>query len=292
MHVIEDNTIPPINIEVAEIYGKDRVELFTNFLNNCDELGQYRYNNMIFIAMWFDSTISYQHMYYSKTKDGMIHNHYNDGYPTISIECSEKLVINYIKTKCFYDTYTSIDNDILNNIIAMYCKTFKYNEAIIFFEYKNFTEFKDNYKDNIEYLSVNLYCHTIYDYIKNKNKNSMKYYSFIYGFWKIDKIIIELVPINIINKLPSAINTLDLTWGDMFLLIVEKYFYLYNNMEDWFNTHHDNLFKNNFYTFDVNSYLKTLGYNIKHISNFKHINMRERDGIFRLISNDAGRRIE
>jgi len=298
--VIEDNNIQSIDLDNVNIninisnnnintISNTRTDLFNNFLNKCDNMGMYNYNDMIFTAQWFDSLSSYQSLYYNKTKDGMIHTCYTKGNILISIECGEKIVINYMKTKCYYDMIHSIDT--IDMITAMYCKLFNYMEAYIFFTYKNFSEFSSNYSDNIEFLYNEMYCDTIYLYIKNKIKMTNKYYKYEYGFWKIDSIIKMKVPLEILNKLPTTLQNIDkLTWGQLFIEIVEKYFYLYKKMETWFNTYHDNIFKYNYYTFNAIGFLKSNGYNISSIPNFKHVNMIDRGDIFQLVYRMTERR--
>ena len=287
LKILEDIEIPLI--DNIKLKGSDRFDLFTNFMKECDEYGQYRYYDKIFITEFFDSTSSYQHLYFNKTKDGMIHTCYHMGSPILSIECSEVLMVNYLKSKCYYDNYTVIPIDELNEIVSMYCKMFGYREAMIYFEYCNFTEFKDNYSSNLQFLSTNLYCKTLYDYIKNKS-NHNKHYKFNYGFWQIDKSMKQPIPDEVMNHLPSVIKKKQ-TWGELFINIVEKYFYLYNKMEDWFNTYHDNLFKKTYYIFNPATYLKSLGYNISDIPTFTHITTRDRGDMYRVIYEDTVRRI-
>lgn len=291
--VVEDSTIPSIDISSIKLDGYDRFEVFTQFRKQCDSIGQFSYKDRIFITEFFDSTSSYQHLFYNKTKDGMNTTLYHEGYPLISIECGDKMVVNYLKTKCYYDTSyyndTKLDDEMVDNIVSMYSRIFNYSDCIIFFEYNNFVEFKDNYTHDIEYLSINLYCKTIYDYIKTKTITKNKYYKFEYGFWKIDKIIKMDVPEDILNRLPSSIKR-KLKWGELFIEVVEKYFYLYHKMEEWFNTYHDNLFRNNFYTFNTMLYLKSLGYT-SDVSRFKHIISRDRGDMFRIVYEESARRV-
>ena len=118
---------------------------------------------------------------------------------------------------------------------------------------------------------------------------NLRYYKFEYGFWQIDKIMKMSVPEEVINRLPDSIEK-KITWGKLFIEIVEKYFYLYNRMEEWFNHNHDNLFKKCYYTFNPNPYLKSIGYNVMDIPEFKHIT-RDRGELFRIVYEDTVRRI-
>lgn len=286
LKIIEDSNIPEISINTIKLYGNNRLELFNNFYSKCDESGQFRYNNLIFLAQWFDSTSSYQHLYYNKTKDGIIFTHYKDGYPLISIECGETLVINYIRSKCYYDTWEEIDID---KIIAEFGNLFGYSDAKVYFTFKNFTEFSSNYNNNLEFLPINLYCDTIYNYIKNKKiiKNS-KYYKYEYGFWKIDKNIKTNIPKEIIEKLPKDLYLIK-TWGELFIIIVEKYFYLYSRMEEWCNTYLENMLKEPYYIFNIASYLKSIGHNVISRPRFMHTTTIDRGDLFRLVYENVDR---
>ena len=290
LNIVDDNTIPSIDISNIRLDSMERFERFNQFIKQCDIIGQYMYKNMIYICQFFDSTGSYQNMYYNKTKDGMIHTHSIDGNIILSIECGDKLVVNYLKTKCSYDNnimHKNIEN--VNEIISMYCKLFGYTEALVFFEYNNFIEFKDNYIDNTEFLSTNLYCKTIYDYIKNNIHTDIKYYKFNYGFWKLDKIFKLIVPNDIIILLKNINISNNITWGQLYIIIVEKHFYLYNKMEEWFNSYHDNLFKQAYYTFNPIIYFKSIGREMVEIPNLKHIITRDRGDLYRNIYEESSR---
>jgi hypothetical protein len=286
LKIIDDTNIPEISINTIKLYGNNRLELFNNFYSKCDESGQFRYNNLIFIAQWFDSTSSYQHLYFNKTKDGIIFTYYKNGYPLISIECGETLVINYIRSKCYYDIWEEIDID---KIIAEFGNLFGYSDAIVYFTFKNFTEFSSNYNNNLEFLPINLYCDTIYSYIKNKKiiKNS-KYYKYEYGFWKIDKNIKTNIPKEILEKLPKDLYLIK-TWGELFIIIVEKHFYLYNRMEDWFNTFLENMLKEPYYIFNIAAYLKSIGRNVISRPRFMHTTTIDRGDLFRLVYDNVDR---
>ncbi len=292
LNVIPDYKIPSIDIENINIDGtNDRIGLFKIFLENCDNFGQFRYNDKVFIAQWFDSTGSYSHMYKNKTKDGLIIYKYKDGYPILAIEMGEQMFVNYQRTICYYDEFIE-DNDL--DFISQIGRIFKYKNVNIMFDYKNFTEFEANYNENKEYLSTKLYCDTIYQYYKkNKTegyKNDIKYYKYEYGFWKLDNIGKENVPLDIINKVSKEIN--DIKWKDFYILIVEKYFHLYNRLEEWMNSKFDNIFNKNYFTFNIIPYLNKNGYHIEDIPTLKHISSFERGDIFKNIFIDNVRRSE
>ena len=292
--VVPDHNIPSIDIDniKIDINGNviDRIGLFKIFLENCDNYSQFRYNDEIYIAQWFDSTGSYASNYKNKTKDGFVINKYINGYPALSIEMGEIMYVNYIRKICYYDVYIEEDNELTNHIIAHIARIFKYKTANIIFEYKNFTQFSDNYKEDKEYLYTKLYCDTIYQYYKTGTlKKTSKYFKYEYGFWKLDNIGKEKVPIEIINKVSKDIKV-GITWKDFFILIVEKYFHLYKRLEEWMNNYFNDIFNKNYYSFNVVPYLNNKGYNIEEIPTFKHVSVFDRGDIFKNVFIDSVRR--
>lgn len=297
-----DDEIPIIDLETVDLVGRDRVDLFNSFIDMCDEMEQFRYQDKIFICQWFDSTTSYQHLYHNKTKDGLSIVHYKNGYPIFSIECGSKLVVNFRRTFTFYDEINEIENiDDLNNLIGLFCKVFRYEKALLFFPYYNFTQFKDNYKSKLNmestiiYLSSYLFCYPIYAYYKDNksviNYYKNKFYKYEFGYWNLDKIGNTNIPDEIKNKLPSELQNNKLTWKELFIEIVENYFYLYPKMETWFNFHHNNMFNKTFLEFDAISYLRTIGLDVYDLPNIDHMMERKDNRKFNLIFNRATRRI-
>jgi hypothetical protein len=289
--IIEPNeNIPKIDIYELELNGNDRISLFDEFLYKCDKNGHFRVDDTIFLAQWFDSTGSYSNMYKNKTKDGFIITHYHEGYPLLSIEMGELLYVNYFRTICAYDN--NIENrftDDFDLLIANFAKIFKYKTANVLFNYKNFTSFKYNYSKDIEFLSTKLYCSTLYDYYKNNINNERKYYKFDYGFWMLDKIGKTEVSNNIINKLPKEIQS-KYTWKELYIIIVEKYFYMYKRLEEWMNNEFNNLFEKIYFNFNIVAFLKNKGYNINEFPSITHLTTRNRGDIFKIIFEDNIRR--
>jgi hypothetical protein len=297
--VSSDNMIPTIDIFEFNIKSNDRIGLFGIFLDNCDSLGQFRFVldeiNIIFISQWFDSTGSYSNMYKNRTKDGFIITHYVNGYPLLSIEMGEELYVNYFRTICPYDNNIDeleeeLDNDMIEDIVAHFARIFKYNNAKIFFTYKNFTEFDKSYLDNKEFLYARLYCDTIYRYFKTGENNAIKYYKYDYGYYMLDKIGNTKVDEVIINKLPKEMKRA-YKWKELYIDIVEKYFYLYKRLEDWMDVEFNNVSKKSFYTFNIVLYLKNKGYDIVEIPNYKHSSIYDRGDIFRTVFNENIRRV-
>ena len=92
-----------------------------------------------------------------------------------------------------------------------------------------------------------------------------------------------------LNKLPKEIQK-EMTWRELFIIIVEKYFHLYPRLEEWMNKF-DNIFKTNYYTFNVIPYLNKNGYEMVDIPKFAHSRTFERGNMFNLIYNDNIRRV-
>lgn len=286
--MINQSFIPNLNLDTIEIDGRDRVSLFEQFLQMCDENYQFSFNNRIFNCEWFDSTSVYNNFYYNKTKDGLLICNFINGYPVLCIECGNELIINYIKKNYYYDNFNSLHIDELNKIVSLIAKVFKYSECKIYFDYKNFTEFKINYSNEDDekklYLYNNLYCENIYLYLKNKTKKyNSKFYKYNYGYWNLDKLSQTKLPNNILNKLPDNFKVNN--WKDLIIQTIEKKFYNYKNVEKWCNYHHDNIFKKNYVTFDCNLYLKNNGYDVEDMININFDNTSKRNNynlIYRL----------
>ncbi len=294
-----DNNLPIIDLNDINLYGRDRLELFNSMHSKCDKFGQFIYNDDFYIAQWFDSTGSYSNMYKNKTKDGFIICKYIDGYPVLSIEMGEELYVNNFRRLCPYDNETEKHFEIDLELVSLFSKIFKYSEAKISFNYKNFSQFEKNYTNNqnsvsIEYLYSKLYCDEIYEYFKtgeHETNGDYKYYKYEYGFWKLDEIGKIKISKDILNKLPKDINKDNLTWKELYIIIVEKYFHLYKKLEEWMNNLFNNLFNKNYYTFNTLSYLKKMGYSTDNIGLFRHTLSRERGDIFKTIFEENIRRI-
>ena len=285
LNIIPDFKIPLIELHEINIERNNRIDLFKNFIEKCDNYGQFRYNDEVYIAQWFDSTSSYSNLYKNDTKDGFIIYKYKNGYPILSIEMGENMFVNYQKSVCLYDDYNEPEIDL--DIISHMGRIFKYKTINICFNYKNFTEFKSNY-ENKEYLSTKLYCSTIYDYYKNNIKNTNSYFKYEYGFWKLDSVGKESVSREIINKVNKDIK--DLNWKEFYILIVEKYFHLYKKLEEWMNDLFEQIFNKTYYTFNILPYLNKQGYNIEDIPTLSNVSF-DRGSIFTQIYRENIRRV-
>jgi hypothetical protein len=204
---------------------------------------------------------------------------------------AEELYVNFQKSVCYYDDINNNNNNtsIDNNVISHIARIFKYKTPYVYFDYKNFTEFKDNYESETEYLSTKLYCSTIYDYYKKNIKNENSYFKYEFGFWKLDNIGKESVSRETINKINKDIK--DIKWKDFYILVVEKYFHLYKKLEEWMNDMFENMFNKNYYTFNILPYLNKQGYNIEEIPTLSHITSFDRGAIFSQVYREDIRRV-
>lgn len=283
--------IPEINLSSIEIMGKDRMSIFKLFLDKCNELGEFQFDERIFIAEYYDSTSHYSKFFKNKSKDGFSIRYYEEGYPVYSVEFGDKMIVNYDRRFNYYD---SNENDV--NIIkytALFGKVFGYKKGEIYFPYENFVKFKDNYSNDKEYLYCNLYCAPLYDYFKNGNKYMDKnsFVKFKYGYFKLDKIKDTVVDSTIIKKLPKELQSSKLTWGKLFVEIVENHFNLYKRLEQWMNKYFDNICENNYVQLNVQSYLSSKGYSMRSIPDIEHITTVDRGSRFKLIYENSFRRV-
>uniref|UniRef100_A0A6C0J4Q1 Uncharacterized protein n=1 Tax=viral metagenome TaxID=1070528 RepID=A0A6C0J4Q1_9ZZZZ len=292
-----DNSIPELNLKDLNLSGKDRVDLFKDFLKNCDDMDQFKFKDDIYTCQFFNSTSSYKKLFYNETENGLIVTKYTNGYPELSLECGEKLAVNYIQ-KLNYHNNDNVDDNVDDNdddkeVIGLISKLFGYELALIFFPYKNFSEFKSNYKDeNINFLYNNLYCYPIYLYFKNGKKHlTDKYFKFSYGYFKLDKIMKTKVPKSVLEKFPDDLDK-KLSWKDLLVLVIEKHFYLYSKLEESFNENFDDLFNKCYFEFDSLVYLKNNDYDISYLPNIAHSETRIDNTRFNLIFNDNIRRID
>lgn len=289
LKVSSDSNIPEINLKTVKLSGNYRQNLFKQFLENCDEMNQFKYNNKIYSCQYFDSTGSYQNIYYNQINNGFSICLYNDGFPELFIECGVDYVVNYLHKNSYYDkVIETLDLE----VISLIGKIFGYKNAKVFFPYRNFSDFKDNYDEkNSIFLYNNLYCHPIYLYLKKKKKHfENKYLKFEYGYYKLDKIFNDIVPQKYIKLIPEELREDKLKWNSLLISIVEKYFYLYNNLEDWINESYNDLFKKCNFDFDILIYLKNNNYDISY---FPTINTNESKILnrqFDLIFNNEFRR--
>ena len=268
-----EEEIPDIDLFNLELNGSTRLDLLKNFTYLTNSLGEFQINidgkKFIFNYEWYDSSNTYSKFFYNKTKNGIIFINYDNGYPVLSIECGEKLVINYIKKYYHNNKCENLQEELIFKIVSLFGKNLKYKDVIIFPNYCNFINL-ENYKhknendEDYDILYFKMYCSTLYNYIKsNKRSNKYKYIELKYGYWKLNKLLELKVNDEINNKLTKELK--NLTWKELFIKIVENHYYLYKRLENWLNIYGDNLIDDYYLIINIKQYLKKLdiNYNIE-----------------------------
>jgi hypothetical protein len=294
-----DIDIPQIDIN-DNYEAEDNFSTIKRFTLNTNILYDFKINinktEYIFDYQWFDSTDTYSKYYYNNIKDGIIFTHYENGYPLITIECGEKMVINYLNKYFIYDSKSTIYLDSLIEIVVIFAKLFLYKSVIIFTEYKKFAEL-ETYSKEEEYsdlLHTKLYNEYLYEYclnIKNKKKNNKlnKYIEYKYGIWKLNKILNEKIPKELSDKLPEELK--NVKFYNLIIEIIEKYFYLYNKLESWLNKYASNLIIDNYFIFDTEYYLKENNINYSIPLHIEYNKEKELSENFKIIFRNNLRRI-
>lgn len=254
------------DIESINIDGISRIDIIKQFIqsySNNDKINlKLKNNNYEFNYQWFDSTESYEKFYYNKIKEGIIFSLFDEnGYPYLNIELGNELVINYLNKFYFGNSSHIIDNKELD-IIYHFGRIFNYKIVKIFHEYSNFT--KLNYSEiSPVFLNSNLYNKTIYNYLKYGKQyfENNTFINYDIGYWYVDEYFNKKVDQDIINKLPTEIQNIN-TNKQLFIILIEKYFYLYSKIIDSFDK---TIFKNSYVNYDIYERLLTDGL----ITNFK-----------------------
>jgi hypothetical protein len=155
-----------------EVNFKNRLDAFQKLKSLTNSFNEIKINDIVFRLLFFDSKGSYDKFYYNKVDKGLSLIHFdNNGYPLISIEMGNELVVNYINQYYFYNEKEDINEKKILEILLELGKTFSYKKALIYHNYKNFIEFKNNYYKSQEmFLYINHFDFTVYDYLKNKKK--------------------------------------------------------------------------------------------------------------------------
>lgn len=256
-------------ISINDSYiGEEKLKIIKNFISSIsnNELSDnfkivIKDKDYIFNYQWFDSSDTYSKFHYNKMEDGIIFNYYEDGYPTLSIELGEEMVVNYLNKFYLYDSKKRIEDDILVKIVAIFGKIFKYKKIKIYTEYRKFSEL-DMYKsielNDIEYsdlLHTKLFNNFLYQYCKNNKYKEFdnKFIEYNYSYWKLDKFLNKKIDKKLTNKLPD--NLKNVTYRNLIIEIIEKHFYLYSRLESWINKFGEKIIDENYYIFDTEFYL-------------------------------------
>jgi hypothetical protein len=201
---IEDLKITTEEIPIfsgLEVNFKNRVDAFQKLKSLTNTFNEIKINDIVFRLLFFDSKGSYDKFYYNKVEKGLSLIHFdNNGYPLISIELGNDIVVNFINQYYFYNEKETINEDKLLQIVLELGKIFSYKKAIIYHDYKNFVDFKNNYYKSQEmFLYINHYDFTLYNYLKNKKKPFSKEL-----FYKTNLLDIDLL-LNQNNKLKEKL---------------------------------------------------------------------------------------
>jgi hypothetical protein len=261
LHKIIDNPVSEsINqIEKIILNGVDKINLIENFIS------LYSSNNKINLKVgkdkiysltyqWFDSTYisSYEKFYVNKQKNGLLFSLWDDlGYPILNIELGEEMIVNFVNLKYYGKSYELTDNYI--NLIYHIGRIFHYRQVYLYHQFKSFIDFSSNYsKNNQIFLNMNLFNSSLYSYIKHgekylENLENKKYINFNLGYKYIDNYFNKPIDENILNKVPEEARKCK-NMKQLFILIVEKYFYLYQKIISVLDT---NIVNNQYVTMNI-----------------------------------------
>lgn len=292
LNILEDSKIPEINIKKLNVIAPDRLTLFKLFKNMCDKLGQFKYNNMIYISQFFDSESSYSDFYYNSTNNGFVIYHYDNGYPLISLEFGEKYIVNFTRTYNLYNKDQKLlDIDKFMDVITYFGRIFKYKKITIFYPKFNFTEFDKNYKSDEDKVLLNTYMYdkAIYEYIKyGKKYYDNKMLKYTYGYYNLNNFKKDSIPKTIISKLPKELKD-SKNFGELFIKTVENHYYFYPKLIEYIDNYYD-IFDNCFVELDTISYLKSIGDKTLDIPTIKHLVNIDKGERFKLIYENNIRR--
>ena len=223
---IKDNIKIIDDFKNYELYGESKIALFKSFINDSSYIS-IKLNNKkyMLVCMFFDSTdnSSYSRLYYNQIKDGLLISIYYEGYPYLNIECGDELVVNYLNKFYFYgNDKEELSNELLDIVLEI-GRIFYYKEAKIFYNYRNYAKF--NYNDKYKlFLYTHFYNHTLYDYLKNKNKFiTNPFLKNNLGWYEIDNIFKKEISEHMKKKLKLTHDNL----RDAFIYIVEEGFTKY-----------------------------------------------------------------
>ena len=204
--------------EGLEINFKNRLDAFMKFKALTNSFNQIEINGLIFTLFFFDSKGSYDKFYYNKVEKGLSLIHFDkNGYPLIFIEFANELVLNYINQYYYYYEKDTVKEQTLINLLLEFGKLFSYKRALIYHDYKNFIDFKNNYYKSQEmFLYINHYDDTLYNYLKY-NKKPFNFEV----FYKTNLIDIDLLLNNNLELKDKLINSIEKDFNQYNQLINE-----------------------------------------------------------------------
>jgi len=237
------------NIKNININGVDRIDIIKQFVNNYSsgnkiinlQLGTMKYT---FMYEWFDSTnnSSYEKFYYNKIKDGILFSIFDkDGYPYLNIELGNDMVINYLNKMYFANNNIDIDENTID-LVYHFGRIFYYKTSIIFHKFSQF-----NIIDKQLFTYFSHFNNTIYNYLKNNKKYlDNEFIDYKLGYWYLDEYFSKKPEDNILERIPDNNNIK--TNKDLFILVIEKYFYLYPKIIELMDM---NIFSNQYEIFNI-----------------------------------------
>jgi hypothetical protein len=286
-----------------EINEDSKIEIIRHFL--CDfKVSNNQLNlevndrKFIIYYNWFDGTDSYKKLYYNQT--GIHFTVYDDNnYPYINIEFGDEMVVNYLNQFYFYNNKRLIDNLDMELILKL-AYIFKYNTFRMHLEYKNFSNIsgtKQLDENNKPYLNTNMYCSSLYMYLKDNKKfySNLKGYSdffkFDFGYWRLNKLLDSSMSLDLQNRFKSLYDK-QITIKEFIIDIIENNFYYYAKLNDLFIQYKvDNIFEKLYLNFDVVAYYQSKNININKNEIPYEINKLNNDDNFKLVFNQPIRRI-
>lgn len=237
-------------IKKIKIQEEPIQELTSNIFDTItNKYSQIKINNLIFNYYVFDGTGSYRKFYYNKIENGILLIHFDSfGYPALVLELGEDLVVNHINQYYFYSKKENkVDEDKVIEIILKIGEMFNYKKALIFHKYENFSKFKSKYWESQEiFLSMNLYNHTLYNYLKYKERPFKSEKNYEDNFKKIDLLMKKSIPKEI-RELKELIKMKGTTLKELFIEIIENHFEQYTKFINYLNINELNYGEFNIY---------------------------------------------
>jgi len=255
------------DIKTIQMDGENRIFIIKEFLKRyvntnsqiCITINNIKYKMNY---MWFDTSASYEKLYYNKTTEGMIFSIFdNNGYPYINIELGQDMVINYINKFYFHNAKTDLSHDHLDLILEI-GRIFYYKKCIIFNNFNNFAHL-GVYTKNM-FLYISFYNKTQYEYIKDKTIYLKDpFITYENGYWKLDNFLKNPIPDEFINKLPEQFKNMTNN-SELISKLTIKDHYLYTKI---INNYDTNIFKNCYVIYNIYEKLSSS----KRIDNFHDI---------------------
>lgn len=286
-------------IEKIILNGVDKLNLIEIFINmytsnNKINLRLGKNNVFTFGYQWFDSTYlsSYEKFYINKQKDGILFSILNDlGYPILNIELGEEMVVNYINSK-YYGKSEELTVQLVD-IVYHFGRIFHYKDVLIYHQFKSFIDFSPNYSENNKiFLNTNLYNYSLYSYLKYgikylENLENKKFFDFKLGYNYIDNYFDKPVDPDIKPKFPEDAQECK-NMKELFIMIVEKYFYLYPKLVSLLD---NNITSNQYVTYKIYDRLIASGLSEEIKTNFVYNSENLLDDRIRLRYRQPKRRL-